>query len=126
MTSEVPVQRLIDLVCAETDDWPAASRCCQALRACEQPTLVSREIAAQDLKRIYERRLASNPDVVEGGRRLLEDLEGYSADVLVMTSLESQGSVFCLMLDAALQCLVGCFVARDRRFIAGDSATEER
>jgi hypothetical protein len=117
MNVQLPVERLRDLVCTQSIGWPAAAECCRELADRKSPVIPGRQVSASDIKRIYRRRLTRDPDIVEGGVRLLEDLEQYSGAVIVLAAVETHNRVFCLLLDEDATSLVSCFVGADRRFL---------
>jgi len=115
--TKLPLRRLVELVCSQAGDWPAAQECCAALRSTSAEALRGSLVPKKHLERIYTIRLGRNPDVVLGGDRLLDDLRRYRGENVTLTVLELGGRVFGLFFDDRVTKLLSCLVGDDRRVL---------
>lgn len=111
------IDRLAELVCSRAEGWPAAERCCAALREAAGGDARGGRVAKAHLRRIYGIRLGRKPTAVVGGERLLSDLDAFPGAEVTLVALEQQGRVYCMLFDAEVAQLVTCFVGEDRRLV---------
>jgi hypothetical protein len=121
MNIELKATALADIVCSHRLDWTAARVCCDALKRYKSEVLRALSVDAEQIKRIYDRRLrnvaTSDTHPVLGADRLLSDLAAYDGSTLLMVAWEDEaGVVFCMLVDDAATRLIACFVGTDRRF----------
>lgn len=124
MIEYLPADRLASIVCQRAEGWPAAQRCCSALRTPGLGNLRGGPVGIDHLRRIYRIRLSRDPKGVIGADRLLKDLDAFQGKDLTLVTLEHGGQVFDMFFDQPVSRLVTCVVGNDRRLVE-DPGPEE-